>query len=292
VSNAEVVVDPEGSLLPGVERRIPFSLTAADRQATVFLLSVAPWVFDFWIETPQGAKLDPPAAQVLPGVTFTQGQRVHLYRFTLPVPLGQGAHQGTWHAVLCISKEDFKKYVSGKRVRSAAAHGIAYSVNVHAFSSLRMHAEAAQNSMEPGAKLDLRVSLTEADLPVERRAYVRADVVLPSGIAQTVALAEAAPGSFEASMIAAAPGIYQIRFRAWGTTLRGFPFTREQLRTPAVWRGGDNPPPTPPAGGSDADWCRFIECLLQQKGLAAWMEKAGFSRDELLECWKASCRRR
>ena len=297
VSNAEVVVDPEGSLLPGVPHRIPFTITEADRSASVFVLSPAPWAIDFSLETPQGDVIDPVVAAALPAVAFTIAPRVSLYRMTLPVPLGAGAKQGLWHAVLKISRDDFRKYLSGNpdapgsASTSAAAHGVRYALNVHTFSSLRMKAQVAQSGYEPGATLTLRAELTESGLPVDGRASVRADVQKPNGASATVMLVEIEPGAFEATVPASMPGIYPIRFRAHGTTLRGRPFTREQLRTAAVWRGGNGTPPTgtTPPSGPAVDWCAVIACLLEQRTIRAWLEKQGLDVEAIRRCWKEEC---
>jgi hypothetical protein len=107
-----------------------------------------------------------------------------------------------------------------------------------------MRARLTQTSFEPGASLNLRAVLTEYDLPVDRRAMVRAELVRPDLSAAIVVLNEVEPGIFEASVPANSTGVYQFRVRAVGATLRGQAFTREQGLTGAVYQGGDNPPPT------------------------------------------------
>jgi murein tripeptide amidase MpaA len=292
VSNAEVVVDPSGSLPPGIDVRIPFLLTETDRSAIVFLLSPAPWAIEFRLETPNGIIIDPAQAAVLPGVDMVTNNRVDQYRMSLPVPVGDGARQGQWHALLSIRKDRYRKYLSSldQGGLGAAVHGVPYSLNVHAFSSLRMKAWVAQQSYQPGAKLVLRAALTESGLPVEKRAYVQADVQKPDGSSSTLALTEVEPGVFESTLVAVQTGIYPIRFRARGTTLRGHPFTREQLRTTAVWRTGDAPPPSgttqPPVG---ADWCGLIACLLSDKGIVTLLERNGIDVDGLRRCWREQC---
>jgi murein tripeptide amidase MpaA len=295
VSNAEVVVDPSGHLPPGVEVRIPFYLTETDRSATVFALSPFPWALDFRLETPNGVIIDAVKAAALPGVDKVMSGRIDQYRMSLPVPVGAGVRQGLWHALLGICKDRYAKYLGSlEQVGVAAAvHGVPYSLNVHAFSSLRMKAWLMQQSYEPGSTVLLRAALSESGLPVEKRAYVVADVQRPDGSSTTLALLEVEPGVFEASLIAAQPGIYPVRFRARGTTLRGYPFTREQLRTAAVWRGGDAPPPsgtTQPPGG--VDWCRLVACLLGNKGILTLLERHGIDVDGLRRCWKEQCQDR
>jgi hypothetical protein len=53
---------------------------------------------------------------------------------------------------------------------------------------------------------------------------------------------------FEVETNATFTGVYHARVMAKGVTLRGTVFTREQLASAAVWKGGDNPVPVPPNG--------------------------------------------
>jgi murein tripeptide amidase MpaA len=292
VTNAEVVVDPMGYLAPGTNVRIPFQITETDRSSTVFLLSPAPWTVDFRLETPDGAIIDAAKAALLPGVDKIAASRIDQYRMTFPVPLGGGVRQGEWHALLSIRKDYYKKYLSSfdRSQSRSAVHGVPYSLNVQAFSSLKMKARILQQSYQPGAQLTLQVVLTEAELPVEQRASVWVEIGYPYGGTSSLALNEVAPGMFEAVLTAPQPGIYPARFRAIGKTLRGYPFTREQLRTAAVWRGGDSPPPSssqPPRG---IDWCEFIGCLLSTKGILQLLERKGIDVDALRECVAGQCR--
>ena len=296
VSNAEVVVDPSGNLPAGVEVRIPFLLTETDRSATVFLMSPFPWAIEFRLETPTGVIIDAAKAAALPGVDKVMSNRLDQYRMSLPVPIGAGVRQGLWHALLGIRKDRYSKFLGSLEqigFGTAGVHGVPYILNVHAFSSLKMKAWVVQQSYEPGAKLLLRASLTESGLPVEKRASVLADVQKPDGSSTTLGLVEVEPGVFEAGLMAVQAGIYPVRFRAKGTTLRGYPFTREQLRTAAVWRGGDAPPPStttqPPAG---VDWCRLVACLLADKGIVTLLERNGLDVDGLRRCWKEQCQDR
>ena len=54
VSNAEVVLDPDGELHPGQVQRIPFQLTDADAGVDVILLSPFVRALDFRLQTPSG----------------------------------------------------------------------------------------------------------------------------------------------------------------------------------------------------------------------------------------------
>jgi murein tripeptide amidase MpaA len=242
VTNAEVVVDPEGNVAPGTEVRIPFDLTEADYSADAIVLTPAPWALDFRLETPDGAIIDH-------GGSYHEFAQLAYYRLALPVLVGSvHAHRGRWNIVLSVSKESWKKYLDWLREHpqggESARLGVPYSAVVHARSNLKLAASLTQSSLEPGTSLHLRAVLTEIDLPVEHRARVQADVTRPDGTSTTLALTETGPGIFEAKTPAPLPGIYPVRFRAAGQTLRGLPFQREQTRTGLAWRGGDDPPPT------------------------------------------------
>jgi len=106
ISNAEVVLDPDGALAPGAVHRIPFQLTEADAGVDVILLSPYVKAVDFRLQTPSGLILEPWRALSEPAMRFSLGNGVSLYRLVLPTQLvadrfDQG---GTWHALLTIGR--------------------------------------------------------------------------------------------------------------------------------------------------------------------------------------------
>lgn len=288
VSNAEIVVDPEGWLLPGEEHRIPFTITHADRVGTAFILSATPWAIDFVLETPEGMRISPIEAAGLPAIDFVVGERVHQFRMTFPVPVGSGAGRGLWHAVLTLSPENFKRCLAEGRTtyQGAASHGVRYGFNVHAFSSTRLAVSVDQKSFEPGATVGLRASFTQSGLPVIADPSVVAELTRPDGKMSTLVLMETEPGDFEGSFIASSAGIYPLRFRAHGRDTRGDEFWREQLRTAFVWRGGDDGRPPAVGGEPQMDWDALIECLLGEKRLWGRLEEHGIDVEVLRRCWK------
>lgn len=77
---------------------------------------------------------------------------------------------------------------------------------------------------------------------------------------------------------------------ARGQTLRGEPFTREQLRTLAVWNGGDDrPPATESPGTSKLDLCELLRCVLSGGSLTEAAKRAGIDLDELMACLDRTC---
>ena len=299
ITNNEIVLDPEGFVAPGTELRIPFWLSETDILAKAILLTPAPWVIRFRLETPAGDLIDPGIASVHPMVSFEAGSQVALYRVGLPLPLVKNdAHAGRWYARIAIEPRFYKKYLgslepSSQLQATTAAHGLRYNLNVHAYSNLRMRANLSQTGNEPGATLNVRALLTEYGVPVAGRATCRAELTRPDNTQTTLAMGETQPGVFELSMLAQATGVYRFRILAEGKTLRARPFTREQTLTGAVWRGGDKEPPTSkddPAGQGDR-LCRLLACLLRNNGLIELLKRQGVNVDELRRCIAEYCRK-
>ncbi|MCB2071013.1 MAG: tyrosinase, partial [Ottowia sp.] len=233
VTNADIVLDPDGWLASGQKLRIPFRLSETDITADAILLtgSAPPDLFRFALETPDGAFVTPATAAALPDITYAAGARSLLYRMTLPLPVsGHEEREGLWHALLQLDEKVFKRYLASldkdpKALAAARTHGVRYSLNVHASSNLSLRARLLQDSNQPGARLTVRATLTEYGLPVENRAAVALQLTRPDGSAALVNIAEIEPGIYEASTAAAQPGIHRFRVLASGRTLRGRPFT-------------------------------------------------------------------
>ena len=300
VTNEDIVVDPQGAIAPGQRHRIPFVMTEADISCDVILLSPGAQAIDLSLETPAGDVITASDVGAIPALDLISGETARYYRFTLPVPLATPAAGGTWHAVLEVDKTAFKrqfgqlKEVYGAElVRFVSAHGLPYSLNVHSYSNLRLRTTMAQDGLEPGARLTLRAVLTEYGLPVEGRARVHADVVRPDGTTATVAMPERSPGVFEAGLSTSLSGVYRCTVKASGVTMRRRPFTREQIVTGQVWRGGSQPPPRgdQEPGGMGDQLCRLLRCMVKVspgpwKRLAAW----GIDLDALERCCGGSKR--
>jgi hypothetical protein len=174
------------------------------------------------------------------------------------------------------------------------AHGIRYNLSAQAYSNLRLEAAVSQNSLQPGAILTLRASLTEYGIPVDHRAGVRGDVERPDGSATTLILSEIDAGLFGAQMTADLQGVYRFRLLASGVTMRGVPFTREQLLSAAVVLGGDQPSPTsdPSAGAGDKHLCELIECLLKPEMLGRFLLERHVNVDAVRACIEEWCKKR
>ncbi|NIK58881.1 LodA/GoxA family CTQ-dependent oxidase [Kribbella shirazensis] len=322
ISNAEVVLDPDGELTVGAVHRIPFQLTDADSGVDVVLLTPRPDVVDFRLQTPNGLLIEPWRAQAEPAMRYVTGEGVSYYRITLPIQLRPDRFDqgGTWHALLTIGRPHTERtaddsdgvdlsILRGRAPRSAppqqrpfefqrafavanqpavgdqpGRRGLPYSLVVHSYSNVSLRATADQRSFEPGAEVTINATLTQSGVPVDGDPYLWADVTRPDGVVTTVVLDAAGPGDFTGRFGTTMPGVYRIRVRARGRTRAGEPFTRERLVTAAVWRGGDSTPP--PAG--DDSFCEFLSCLLADgvidRRLIERLRRLGFDVEALRKC--------
>jgi len=304
VKNEDIVRDPDGLLAPGQVHEIDFQLTEADIAADVILMTPARGFIDMTLVTPSGAVINQAAALAMPGGLYYDGRNVSYYRLTLPAPIGSGAREGKWLARLQLGRRGKVSAIRthGFDAGNAAAaavvqHGLPYSLLVHSYSNLRMTTTLSQSGFAPGANLLLRVMLTEYGVPVDRRATVSALVTDPGGVQRAVQLAETAPGVFECGVSTTLAGTYGMRVTARGRTLRNRAFTREAVRTGAVWIGGDRPAPSSSDGGgvrADEIICKLLHCVLSgwviQPELRKRLTAAGLDVDGLLKCVGGACK--
>lgn len=299
VTNTDIVIDPEGRIRPGQKHWIPFVLNDADISSDVILLTSNADTIRMVVETPAGDTIDPSVVGPLPGADFTVGKNVSFYRLGLPVPIGTGAgaDAGTWNAVLTVDDKHYKRYLESlkkypKVIHELQTHGLPYSLNVHAYSNLRLRAHLTQDSNEPGANLSVRARLTQFGLPLENRATVHAEIERPDGTDAVLSLQEIEPGIFEANTVAAQAGVYRFRLVAQGYTFRNRAFTREQIQTGAVWAGGNDTPPLSD-DNRPGDICDILECLLHEKTISKDLEKRilnlGLDLKVLRKCVRLIC---
>jgi hypothetical protein len=301
VTNTSIVRDPTGYINVGTRIRIPFQLSEADINCRAILLTDFP-IVHLSIETPDGSLIDQGNGPAF-GATFDATNNIKTSRFDLPLAFQSSKlHAGTWHAILEVDKDLYWRFLSGglesTHNQGAAADlkskGAKFCLSVHSFSNLRMNATMSQNAYVPGARLSLRTSLTEYNLPVEKRANVSAELEYPDHSQGVVPFIETQPGIFEASLVAQQAGIYRFRVMAEGGSYRGVPFTREQLLTAGVFHEIKQPPSQPSSNGGKDDLCRLLTCVLSERALSREFEERlkaqGISLEAIRYCVKAFCR--
>lgn len=289
VTNHDIVLDPEGWVQPGAVVRIPFWITETDILARAVLLTPQPWGLQFALETPDGDIVSPASTSSM--VDWRSGSGLQMYRVSMPLPIGTNqAHAGRWHVLLALGRG------GGLRAHALAAasqslQAARYNVMIQAYSNLTMAVSLAQSSNEPGAAIHLRASLREYDQPLSAPADVRAELTHPDGALSVITLAAAGEGAYETSLPANQPGVYRVRILADGRTSRGRVFTREGLRTAAIWSGGDRPPrpPNDPVDPGER-LCQLLECLVEQRGFGRLLERLEIDRGELIKCLRTACR--
>jgi hypothetical protein len=289
ISNTDVVLDPSGTISPGERLRIPFVVSDTDIDQTVILMTDLA-TLPFAVETPQGDVITPANASGF-GAVYAQGMRMSWYRLHFPTPLKHGsAHAGVWHALIEWDRRAYYPQDLAFRQAATQPRRVRYSLNVHAYSNLRMKANLSQNSLQPGATLTLRATLKEYGQPVDHRAAVSTQLKRPDGTTSVVALTEGEPGTFEVAVPATQAGIYHFRLMAKGVTWRGTPFTREKLLTGMAYPGGDGPFQTSgPAGREDDAVCRSLKCLITSGALRSFLEARGISQQAVLEALSHCC---
>jgi hypothetical protein len=297
VTNTSIVRDPTGYINVGTRLKIPFLLTEADINCRVILLTDYP-VVKLAVETPDGKVIDGTNAAAF-GVTFKTDGNTKTASFNLPLAFqAQKIQAGTWNAVLEVDEVLFKRTVSILRDKNPNAagslqgKGAKYCVSMHSFSNLRMTAAVTQNGYAPGSTLTLRATLKGYNLPVEKRANVRAQLEYPDHTQAILSLAEIQPGVFETAMVANMPGIYRFNVQANGVTYKGVAFTREQILNAAVFRGQDLPPPIITDPTRDEQLCRLLECLLKNDSLRKFFSERGLDIDSIAKCVYGFCQAR
>lgn len=294
-TNKQIVEDPTDRLRAETTTRIPFDLNETDNSADVILLSpTSPNLFDFKLETPDGNIIDPGSGMT--GIEYTEGDTVGYYRLSLPARVNdEEAQTGTWNAILKLDGDRFRRYrneLEENDIREfdrVNEHGPRYNLSVHSESTLALDARVSQDSYEPGATMTIRASLREGEMPVEHRATLTGELDRPDGTTTTVSLDAVEPGVFETAFHASMAGTYRCRVIAEGKTFRNNNFTREQLVTGSVWRGGDDPLPV--GEKSTAQLCDLLDCVVSEEVLGDLLERHEVDADHLRECFKGYCER-
>ncbi|MBI3269643.1 MAG: VWA domain-containing protein [Planctomycetes bacterium] len=296
ISSAEIIADPQGLLRPGEEHRIPFLVTGADTGLDAILLCRAGKAVDFQLEAPDGSRLTSAMAAAAPAIAFVPSAGVTYYRFSLPAALapGRSSHGGRWHVVLRFpgrrsgGNDDA---VAGQPAASAVVGGLPYSVVVHAYSDVAFSTRLKQSGHDPGARVFLGAALTEGEIPLVGRASVTAELAGPAGPLPPLPLFEDKEGQFAAGFITTAPGVYNVRLRAFGRTSRGEPFQRERTHTAAVWEGGDRDSAEQPP--REDGCCALLSCLLDPTVLTPKLQRElqerGLDVEALRSCVKQAC---
>lgn len=297
-TNNVVIVDPSGFVPVGGTEVIPVAVSPADTHLDVIVLSPAAHVIDVVLESPDGT-IFPDA-----GGTETVDETSRLLRVELAGLLDPKEVGGTWNVHLKVDKRRLRKWVNLLEELQRTddlvrldAYGVPYTLTVQGQSSLRLGVRIDQPSRRPGTTAELTATLTHSSIPLANTTTVDANVTAPDGTLTTMRMTEVDAGVFTLSLPTASAGVHQVLVRAVGVDLSGAAFTREELRSIAVWQRGDDPaPPIDRPGGSgqggSADWCRLLDCWLKDRGVARFLKSKKIDARRLRKCIEAVCRSR
>jgi hypothetical protein len=291
VTNAQIVTDPPGFVLPTRTEQVSFPLTEADQRCDVIVLTEAPDAVKLTLTAPDGT-----VVSAGPDATAIDAAAMRCLRLPLPVSSAPQAHGGTWTANIDLDEGSLRKYINELEERHDVvgmerlrAHGLAYILNVHAVSDLRMVVTTAQSGHVPGSVVEVLAVLTESGIPLERQAAVSVDVTMPDGTMSTVALQENEPGVHTATLPLPQLGHYPLLVKAEGQSFSGTPFTRQELRSAATWRDPTDRPPR--ETGDGMQWCELLLCILDDEGIRRALEERGVNIEEVRDCVKRFCER-
>lgn len=291
VGNNEIVVDPDGFVAVGSTTDVPFHLTEGDTRCDAVVLSTMADALEAELVAPDGTRFD-----TSNGVVLTRTPVDLVLRLALPAPPSTSTG-GLWRVRLRVDRRRLKKIVAGLNKREDRAglnrldrHGVGFTVTVQARSNVRLSVTTARESRRPGGTATVTATLSDFGIPLASSARVTARVDSPGGPVSTLTLVEHEPGRYVAEVPTGAPGVHRVLVTASGRTLRGEPFTREQLRTLAVWSAGDSRPPTSRDPGTGrSDLCELLRCLLSGRSLAEAAKQAGIDVDEIRRCLDSAC---
>jgi hypothetical protein len=179
-----------------------------------------------------------------------------------------------------------------RELARALAQGVVpYDLVVHAQTDLQFKANLEQSGSFVGDTITVRASLREYDVPVDKRATVWAEAVLPNGAATSVSFGEVEPGEFEGTLPMTQSGLYVLRIRAQGETFRGRRFAREQTLTGAAYPAGYQEPTG--HEGEPSELCQILKCLLDGTVVTARAEERlkqfGIDVERLGKCLMEHC---
>jgi hypothetical protein len=291
VTNAQIVTDPPGFVLPGQVDRVPFQLTVADRRCDAILLTEAPYAVEFSLTAPDGTVISagPDAAAI-------DAAAMRCLRMPLPVASSPKTHEGTWTANIGVDPAGLRRYLGQLEqrrdltgIQRVQAHGLPYILTVQAVSDLQMSVTATQNGHLPGSVVDLLAVLTETGIPCGPQTSVVVEVTVPDATTSTIALYASEPGFYRATVPLSQLGYYPLLVKASGWSFGGQAFTREELRTAATWVDRMI---LPPNGTDPAAWCELLLCLLDDNCAGRALGDRGVNVDEARACIKRFCAHR
>ena len=294
IKQNEIVLDPIGRLLVGMEHEIEFEISEADIDADIIVLSpFAPFI-NIRLVSPDGTVIQGSKGNIQHIINSSN----QIYRVTFPaIPSlsnGKGTYFGKWKAVLkLLSREEIKKQweflnsFENQLGEMFKYRSIPYSLSVQSYSDLKFKVQIEQSSQTIGSILRVDASLNQYRLPIS--GTVQAEMRLPDGSIREITLLETIKGKFETKIEANQSGVYQFRVKAKGYSLNGIKFTREALRSVSIYKNKPDRP-TQFRDEQEDSVCKLINCLLKQEGIIKFLDKNGLNPNDIKKCFDVVCK--
>jgi hypothetical protein len=169
-----------------------------------------------------------------------------------------------------------------------AAHGVPYSVSVHAQSSLTMDANVTPRRLAPPTVIDHHVALRQLGIPLNSQCDAVLEASDPNGIKTVIPMAPTAtPGEFVVQTPAPIAGVYSFRYLGRGVSFSGLRFMREQLRTVGIWVGSEAAPPSGDPGCACRGECcctELLKALVQDRGVQQLLSRLEIDSKRIADC--------
>lgn len=295
VKKASIIVDPEGTLYPGIVHEVHFDVTEADVSFDVVVLSMFARFIDVEVVTPGGDVLSGRALG--PNASLRSNRLDSIFRIGLPALPGTAAtsHAGRWTVRLGLvqGKGHTDKLLATRLLAamtsasSEAGSGVPYNVLIQTRSNLSMSIGSDIPRVLIGDKLSLALSLSQYGVALNS-AHVNVTVTDPHGHTQVHTLNQKdGNNTFVGSIQAPLKGVYSCRINASGTSMGGRHFTREATRTFGVGRPVTVQTPGP--SNQSGDLCGVLACFLKDKAIRKSLESKGVDLVKLQKCLRTVC---
>ena len=290
VTNAAIVVDPQGRLSRGAEHRIPFSICEADIAFDAIVLCDAPELLEFELESPTGPASTPAWSASRRSSTPRSSGPVSIgshFRRSRKIQVGRMRARGT----SCCDSRAANRSPAPSHVRSCAPAKAASPIArwYTPTSNLEFARASPPDRQQARRYSGDRGGSREYDVPITRRADVWAEILEPTGSSSTAVLARVGDGRFGADSTRSRPASTRPVFARKGATSTATSSLREQTLTAALWLD-DGSDSRPPAGSA---LCELLRCVLGQDVLGGRafeaLERSGIDVAELRRCLREAC---
>ncbi|NUN13782.1 MAG: hypothetical protein HUU55_09105 [Myxococcales bacterium] len=234
IDNHQIVLDPDGLVVPHHPQVFPFAVNEADVSIDVIVLSPHAEALTLTLISPQGELLTADAANssIFSRFVLLEGSSVFVF-----CPRSDGRDCGVWQVSLrhladggALTVQLAENKLVPTSVKQAE---IPYQLLVRAKSSVRLIAEASAHpsAVGGGMRMDVQAKVTQSDITI-LGCTVKVEIVFGEEPAKIHSLEPSVDGTFGLSLWVSGDGFPSCRIVAEGQSLEGNPLMRERTLTP------------------------------------------------------------